>query len=405
MPLGWCLPRPGRGGWALGLRQSSLHPRCFEAPFGLQESGVIQLNRLIQESHFATITGGSTPKTTYFHADHLDWRVSTDGTPGSPTYGQVNGQQGHSPFGESWYSTNGNEFVFTSYQRDSESGLDYAMARYYDSSAGRFCSADPLGGDPDDSQSWNRYAYVRNDPINMTDPSGQGWLAALMDALMILTDFLTLGATTPETIQMGIDLQGIQAMTAIGAMTQASEQTTAQGQQNGPPYGPMIRPPWKWPGEYDSKTPCSGQFNVLRGNRRHIGNKQAKTSTGRTMGPHSAAADPAQIDVQDGEQVSGVVRTPGFGNGHATFDHIRDTVNSKDMTDATGKRIPPGDAARAAIRARQPGTTMTIEMEGIGGRSGNPKDAQPGIVYMPPGRPCPEGTSAPPSAPGLPIPF
>jgi len=63
--------------------------------------------------------------------------------------------------------------VFTSYQRDSETGLDYALARYYDSRIGTFCSADPLAGSPDDPQSWNRYPYGRNDPIMMTDPNGK----------------------------------------------------------------------------------------------------------------------------------------------------------------------------------------------------------------------------------------
>jgi RHS repeat-associated protein len=114
-------------------------------------------------------------------------RVWTDGTPGSPTYGQAIAQQGSYPYGESWYTTGSgapDNFIFTSYERDQESGLDYAMARYYDSTVGRFCSADPLGGQPDDPQSWNRYAYVRNDPVNMTDPSGQGWLSFLIDFLV-----------------------------------------------------------------------------------------------------------------------------------------------------------------------------------------------------------------------------
>lgn len=45
----------------------------------------------------------------------------------------------------------------------------------YISRFGRFCSADPVEGWPADPQSWNRYAYVRNDPVNLTDPSGQFW--------------------------------------------------------------------------------------------------------------------------------------------------------------------------------------------------------------------------------------
>lgn len=120
----------------------------------------------------ASISNGSI---TYFQSDHLDWRVATNAS------GQVTGSQGHFPFGESWYSSGGNEFAFTSYQRDSESGLDYGMARYYDSSAGRMCSADPVGGDPEDPQTWNRYAYARNDPIDITDPNGQHWWNWVLD--------------------------------------------------------------------------------------------------------------------------------------------------------------------------------------------------------------------------------
>jgi RHS repeat-associated protein len=123
-------------------------------------------------------------RTKYFHDDHLSWRISTDGTPGSPTYGQVIGQQGSYPFGESWYSSSGNEFVFTTYQRDSESGLDYAMARYYDSTAARFCSADPVSGQINDPQTWDRYTYSRNDPIDLTDPSGQSWFSWFIDAVV-----------------------------------------------------------------------------------------------------------------------------------------------------------------------------------------------------------------------------
>src|SRR5262249_2331683 len=37
---------------------------------------------------------------------------------------------------------------------------------------GRFMSVDPVGGNPTDPQSWNGYAYVRNNPINLIDPTG-----------------------------------------------------------------------------------------------------------------------------------------------------------------------------------------------------------------------------------------
>src|SRR5271154_7626890 len=62
---------------------------------------------------------------------------------------------------------------FTGYERDPESGLDYASARHYSSTLGRFISPDPLSGTPGNPQSWNRYSYVLNNPLQLTDPTGQ----------------------------------------------------------------------------------------------------------------------------------------------------------------------------------------------------------------------------------------
>jgi RHS repeat-associated protein len=49
----------------------------------------------------------------------------------------------------------------------------YMHARYYNASAGRFYSVDPVSGTPAQPQSWNRYSYVSNNPINATDPDGR----------------------------------------------------------------------------------------------------------------------------------------------------------------------------------------------------------------------------------------
>lgn len=44
--------------------------------------------------------------------------------------------------------------------------------RVYDPELGRFLSADPLVQSPHNSQSYNRYSYVFNNPLSYTDPSG-----------------------------------------------------------------------------------------------------------------------------------------------------------------------------------------------------------------------------------------
>jgi len=62
---------------------------------------------------------------------------------------------------------------FTTYERDGNLS-DEAMHRRYNRWHSRFDQPDPYGGSYDitDPQSFNRYAYVQNDPVNFVDPSG-----------------------------------------------------------------------------------------------------------------------------------------------------------------------------------------------------------------------------------------
>jgi RHS repeat-associated protein len=82
------------------------------------------------------------------------------------------------PYGESWYTASGEKLVFTTYERDAESGNDYAMARTYSSTLGRFTAVDPLNGDISNPQSLNRYVYALDDPINGADPAGDSTISA-----------------------------------------------------------------------------------------------------------------------------------------------------------------------------------------------------------------------------------
>jgi RHS repeat-associated protein len=62
---------------------------------------------------------------------------------------------------------------FTQQERDVETGLDYFHARYFSSPQGRFTSTDPLiSAKSYVPQSWNRYAYVLNNPMRLVDPMG-----------------------------------------------------------------------------------------------------------------------------------------------------------------------------------------------------------------------------------------
>lgn len=120
------------------------------------------------------------PKISYLTTDTLGSpRINTD------EKGQVVARHDYMPFGEEIKSvgnrSSGNGYQndnvkqkFTGYERDSESELDFAQARYYSSQHGRFTTIDPLMesariGSP---KTLNRYTYALNNPLRFTDPTG-----------------------------------------------------------------------------------------------------------------------------------------------------------------------------------------------------------------------------------------
>ena len=112
--------------------------------------------------------------TTYYYGDHLgSSRLTTNGTNGTawPIWSTT-----YLPFGQEWSQQNGaNHYKFTGDERDSETGLDHTTFRQYSSSLGRWTTPDPAGLaviDTTNPQTWNRYAYVGNNPLVFTDPLG-----------------------------------------------------------------------------------------------------------------------------------------------------------------------------------------------------------------------------------------
>jgi RHS repeat-associated protein len=132
-------------------------------------------------AEYSTIVASPTEaKVNYLTAEHLGSpRVNTDQN------GAVTARHDYMPFGEEIGNIGGRTSVigygddsvrkqFTGYERDKETDLDFAQARYSDFSLGRFTSPDPLAASasPISPQSWNRFIYSLNNPVRFTDPSG-----------------------------------------------------------------------------------------------------------------------------------------------------------------------------------------------------------------------------------------
>jgi RHS repeat-associated protein len=150
-------------------------------------------------------------------ADHLGTpRMVVDRTGGSfvqdmPTTKKIVGVSRHDylPFGEElaagvegrttqqgYGGSDGVRQSFTGYEKDDETGLNFAQARYHSPTQGRFTSVDPFNPilefrpDPEDDeeeqeeveqqfndylgqpQHWNRYAYALNNPLAYVDRDG-----------------------------------------------------------------------------------------------------------------------------------------------------------------------------------------------------------------------------------------
>ena len=150
------------------------------------------MGRLAAE-YSTTAAAAEVPKVSYLTTDHLrSPRVITD------QHGRVISRKDFTAFGDEVTTPQrvagprGNGYDppdvrqdYTGYELDSESGLEFAQARYYSTSHGRFTSVDPMTASASikNPQTFNRYSYVTNSPYKFVDPLG----LALIDIGVIQT--------------------------------------------------------------------------------------------------------------------------------------------------------------------------------------------------------------------------
>ena len=110
------------------------------------------------------------------HILHSDWlggsRLSTSLGSRAMVYDTA-----YAPYGENYDGAgpSPSDLDFTGQFQDTLGGMYDFLYRNYSPVQGRWISPDPSGqasADPSNPQSWNRYAYVLNDPFVYTDPSG-----------------------------------------------------------------------------------------------------------------------------------------------------------------------------------------------------------------------------------------
>ncbi|MGD0098247.1 MAG: RHS repeat-associated core domain-containing protein [Terracidiphilus sp.] len=130
---------------------------------------------------------------------HKDWlgssRLATTWAHG------IYSKEAYAPFGETYNEAGTPDRSFTGQDQDTVTGTpatgvyDY-LFRKYDPAAGRWLSPDPKGWDATSQeypQSLNRYAYVQNNPLSLTDPDGRDCVYSTDNGISIDHDPANIG--------------------------------------------------------------------------------------------------------------------------------------------------------------------------------------------------------------------
>jgi RHS repeat-associated protein len=107
---------------------------------------------------------------TYLLADHLGSNslITSDA-------GNLLSETRYKPWGEIRYATGTTTTAYNytgQYSNTADFGWMYYKARWYDPILGRFGQADSIVPGAGDPRSWDRYSYVKNNPVMYNDPSG-----------------------------------------------------------------------------------------------------------------------------------------------------------------------------------------------------------------------------------------
>jgi len=105
---------------------------------------------------------------TYYYSDSLGSVLAT-----ADAAGNITSQADYRPFGQNSIGSQAAGPGYTGHVGDPDTGLVYMQARYYDPAIGRFLSVDPIVPTAGNVFDGNRYAYVNNNPVSLSDPTGK----------------------------------------------------------------------------------------------------------------------------------------------------------------------------------------------------------------------------------------
>ena len=206
---------------------------------------------------FLLLAGSAAPavaqdRVTYYHTDHAGSPVAA-----TDAGGEVVWRESYAPYGSRQIrQAPDNEVWFTGKREDTDLGLHYFGARWYDAELGRFISVDPAGFDEDNVQLFNRYAYANNNPYRYVDPDGESPL----DVAFLVYDIgklgyraMTGGDVKGAAVDVGLSAAGVLIPVPGAGQMMKAARTGNQARQGAARGGdvtrgaPKINTPYKRP--------------------------------------------------------------------------------------------------------------------------------------------------------------
>ena len=273
----------------------------------------------------------------YFHDDHLGSVAAiTDsaGTVQEHDYYDAWGKRRNANGTDDTSDTIGNSIAnrgYTTQEQVNEIAWLNLNARMYDPQIGKFMSPDPKVAQPYTTQGWNRYAYVGNNPLARTDPTGMSWVSDLFDAIGDFFGSLfgggggtsgSSGGTTTVTVY-DIYFNGVYqgTVTAAGAQaaginTQAADEAYFAGNNSPVPVS------------YSGPQAAADSQEIFLGSPTGAGGAASKSSHCDMPKPCEASMEYPKLPglYRDGNSLKGTVQLECIGPGANTPGRCGQTI-------------------------------------------------------------------------------
>ncbi|MGH8590337.1 MAG: RHS repeat domain-containing protein [Gammaproteobacteria bacterium] len=243
----------------------------------------------------------------YYHNDALGSPIiATDPA------GRVVWRKSYAPYGQPIGPGAPNEPGYTGKFEEPDLGIQDFGARWYDPRIGRFLAVDPVGFDPQNPQSFNRYTYANNNPYGFVDPDGRQAITAFypilvpgnIDHTVELTNQQTQGAMVGGLVgasliaEPAIALPGANIINQLGRLGRVADDVADVAKGGGTVIGKLddIAPGKLAPGENTLLKHMEGSFGSPRANwKRNSSVLRIEMRKGHPI--RDASVDPSTADL------------------------------------------------------------------------------------------------------------